>query len=64
MNMEIRILLFVEDDVSRQKYLDALTSCGARVFATPSFFYFSEEILNQTYHGLLIDVTTKLRAIK
>lgn len=61
---EIRVLLFAQEQTSRQSYQDALTACGVRVFVTSSFFVLSEEICEQTYHGLLLDVSTKMQAIK
>jgi hypothetical protein len=62
--MEIRVLLFVEEGRARQKYLEALSGCGARVFVTSSYSDLSEEICNQTYHGVLLDLPTKMKAIK
>ncbi len=61
---EIRVLLFAQEQTARQNYQDALTACGVRVFVTPSFFVLSEEISRQTYHGLFLDVSTKMQAIK
>ena len=62
--MEIRVLLFVQEGSAKQKYLDALAGCGVNVFVTSSFSDLSDEICNQTYHGLLLDLPTKLKAIK
>jgi hypothetical protein len=62
--MEIRVLLFAEEEIARQTYQDALAACGVRVFVTPSFFLLSEEICSQTYHGLFFDLSTKMQAIK
>ncbi len=61
---EIRVLLFAQEQTARQSYQDALTICGVRVFITASFFVLSEEICEQTYHGLFLDVSTKMQAIK
>lgn len=61
---DIRVLLFVQEDQARQKYLKALTECGAQVFVTSTFFDLSEEICNHTYHGLFLDLPTKMQAIK
>ncbi|MFH0784121.1 MAG: PilZ domain-containing protein [Pseudomonadota bacterium] len=60
----IRVLLFVDDDISREKYLAALADCVVQVFVSASFFCLSEEISNQTYHGLILDLPTKMKAIK
>ena len=62
--MEIRVLLFVQEGRAKQKYLDALSGCGVQVFTTSSFRDLSEEICNQTYHGLFLDLPTKMKAIK
>lgn len=63
-NAETRVLLIVQKEALRQRYLDALAVSGVRVFVTSSFFQLSEEIGSQTYHGLLIDLLTKMKAIK
>lgn len=63
-NSEIRVLLFVHDETTRQKYLDALEDCRARVFVSNSFFHLSDEISSQTFHGLFLDLPTKMKAIK
>ena len=60
----IRVLLFVEDGPSKQKYLDTLAACGVHVSVTSSFLDLSEEICSNTYHGLFIDLPTKMKALK
>ena len=60
----IRVLLFVQEGPAKDKYLHALADCGAQVFVTSSFFDLSEEICRQTYHGLFLDLPTKMKAIK
>ncbi len=62
--MEIRVLLFVQEGSAKQKYLDALTGCGVQAFVTSSFSDLSEEICSQTYHGLFLDLPTKMKAIR
>ncbi len=61
---DIRVLLFVQEGQARLKYLEALTACGAQVFVASSFFDLSAEICNHTYHGLFLDIPTKMQAIK
>jgi hypothetical protein len=61
---EIRVLLFVDDDTARRQYLNVLADCGVRVFVSTSFFHLSEEISSQTFHGLLLDLPTKMKAIR
>ena len=62
--MEIRVLLFVQEGSAKQKYFDALAACGVQVFVTSSFSELSEEICSHTYHGLFLDLPTKLKAIR
>lgn len=61
---EVHILLIVNDEISMQRYLNALADTEAQIFVASSFFHFNESIINQTYHGLFIDVLTKMEAIK
>ena len=62
--MSIRVLLFVEEGKSKQKYLDALAACDVHVSVTSSFVDLSEEICGKTYHGLFLDLPTKMKALK
>ncbi|MBU1567430.1 MAG: PilZ domain-containing protein [Proteobacteria bacterium] len=61
---DIRVLLFVQEGAAKQMYLDALSECGVQVFVSTSFFDLTDEICSNTYHGLLIDVPAKMKAIK
>jgi len=61
---DIRVLLFVQEGPAKEKYLHALADCGAQVFVTSSFFDLSAEICSRTYHGLFLDLPTKMKAIK
>ncbi len=62
--MDIRVLLFVQEGKAKQKYLQALRECGVKVFVTSSFLDLSKEICSRTYHGLFLDMPTKMKAIK
>lgn len=62
--MDIRVLLFVQEGSAKQKYIDALSACGVQVFVTSSFLGLSEDICSHTYHGLFLDLPTKMKAIK
>jgi len=62
--METRVLLFVQEGSAKQKYIDAIMECGVNVFVSSSFIDLSDEICSQTYHGLLLDLPTKLKAIR
>ena len=61
---DLRVLLFVQEGSAKQKYLDALSQCGAEIFVSSSFFDLNAEICNRTYHGLFLDLPTKMKAIK
>jgi len=61
---EIRVLLFVQDNDVCRRYLELLSALGVKVFVSPSFFRLNEEIHQQTYHGLLLDMPTKMQALK
>lgn len=60
---DIRVLLFIQEGPAKEKYLRALADCGAQVFVTASFFDLSAEICSRTYHGLFLDLPTKMKAI-
>ncbi len=60
----IRVLLFVNDEIAQRQYLDVLADCGVQVFVSASFFRLSEEICSRTFHGLIVDLPTKMKAIK
>jgi hypothetical protein len=62
--IQTRLLLVVEDDVSRQYYCKELASCGAEVVVVTDIFPLSEEVARQYFHGLLLDVRAKMKAIR
>lgn len=62
--METRVLLFVQEGSAKQKYLEALNDCGVQVFVASTFYDLSEDICSHTYHGLLLDLPTKMKAIR
>lgn len=41
-----------------------LAGCGVKVYTSPSFNDLSDEICKQTYHGIFIDIPTKMKAIR
>ncbi len=61
---EIRVLLFVQDEYCKQKYLDVLKPHRLNVSFSATFFHLSEEISAESYHGLFLDLPSKLKAIK
>jgi len=62
--MNIRVLLIAQDDPDRQAYLSALEKCAVQVFVTESFQDLSMEICSRSYHGIFLDLQTKMKAIK
>lgn len=62
--MDIRVLLFVQEGGARQKYLDALADSGAEVFVASSFYDLGREIGRVSYHGLFLDLPTKMKAVR
>ena len=62
--MDIRVLLIAQNDNARQQYLNALEKCAVQVFVSESFQDLSPEICNQSYHGIFLDLQTKMKAIK
>lgn len=62
--MDVRVLLIVQDDHARQKYLSVLNRCGVQVFVSESYQDLSMEICNHSFHGIFLDLHTKMNAIK
>jgi Tfp pilus assembly protein PilZ len=61
--MDIRVLLIAQDDNARQEYLSVLGKCAVQVFVSESFQDLSGEICSQSYHGIFLDLHTKMKAI-
>lgn len=61
---EIRVLLIAKDDTSRQKYLSAMEECSVNIFVSDSFHDLTNEICSQSFHGIFLDLQTKLKAIR
>lgn len=61
---EIRVLLIVQDESSRNKYLEALSGCDVRVYVSSSFQNMDAEICTQSFHGIFLDLPTKIKALK
>ena len=57
-------MLFAQEGSAKQKYLEALNDCEVQVFVASTFYDLSEDICNHTYHGLLLDLPTKMKAIR
>jgi hypothetical protein len=62
--MEIRVLLIALEDTARNIYFEAISRCGVHVYAASSCLDFSQEICDQTFHGIFLDLPTKIKALK
>jgi hypothetical protein len=62
--MDIRLLLIAQNDPARKSYLSALEKCAVQVFVSESFQDLSREICGRSYHGIFVDLQTKMKAIK
>ncbi|MFZ3045963.1 MAG: PilZ domain-containing protein [Desulfatirhabdiaceae bacterium] len=62
--MDIRVLLIAQNDHAREEDLSALEECPVQVFVSDSFQDLSDEICAHSYHGIFLDIQTKMRAIK
>ena len=62
--MDIRVLLIVHNENTMKQYLNILKTYNIQVFVTSSFLDLSTEICRQTYHGILVDLPTKMAAIR
>ena len=62
--MDINILLVAHSEESRKKYKIAAQKLGVNVVAVPSFFNLDQTITEKRYHGLLVDLSTKLKAAR
>jgi len=61
--MDIRVLLIAQDDTVRKEYLSAIEKYAVQVFVSESFQDLSREICGQSYHGIFLDLHTKMKAI-
>ena len=61
--MDIRVLLIAQNDNARREYLSALEKCAVQVFVSESFQDLSGEICSHSYHGIFLDLQTKMKAI-
>ncbi len=62
--MHIRVLLIAHDGNARLEYLSALEKCAVQVFVSETFQNLSKEICSHSYHGIFMDLYTKMKAIK
>ncbi len=62
--MDIRILLISRENEARETYRDALEALGVQVVATASFKRLNKEAAKLRYHGVAVDLPTKIKALK
>lgn len=61
---DIFLLLIVKSEKHRSAYLSALDLPGVRVVVSPSFSMLPAEAVDQAFHGVLVDLPTKIHALK
>lgn len=61
---QVRLLLVVEDGISREDYCRELDVCGVEVVAVENIFPVPEAIADQRFNGLLLDIKAKMKAIR
>ncbi|MCP4687784.1 MAG: PilZ domain-containing protein [Desulfobacterales bacterium] len=62
--MVTRILLVSRDKDAKEKYRDALEKFDVQVVPTTSFSRLPREIAEYRYHGVALDLPTKIKALK
>lgn len=62
--MDIHVLLIAADEEVREKYKAVIQSLGVNVTAVPSFKNQEKTVVEKRYHGLLVDLQTKFKAVK
>ena len=62
--MDTKIILVCEDNEEKNTYLDALESLTVSVEAVSSFKNLESLLLEDPYHGVMVDMKTKIRAIR
>jgi hypothetical protein len=60
--MKTRIILTCGDEATRQAYIERITQPGIQVDAVSSLSELYQQLLENSYNGILIDIKTKMRA--
>ncbi len=60
---DLRILLIARKGAQRDQYLAALHETGVRVTVASSFKKLSGDVADQLFHGVMVDLATKIRAL-
>ena len=62
--MDIRILLVAREAKARSAYHEAIKELGVKVVAVPSLKGLDETVTDLYYHGVMVDMPTKIDALK
>ena len=62
--MDTKLILVCEENEEINTYLDALESMTVSVETVPSFKNLENLLLENPYHGVLVDIKTKIRAMQ
>jgi Tfp pilus assembly protein PilZ len=62
--MNIRVILVCGEGVERQAYLSAIEALGVQIDTVSSLEELHKAVLRTPYHGVMIDLKTKIRAAK
>ena len=62
--MDTKIILVCADNTEKKTYLDALESLDVSVDAVTSFKTLENVLLENPYHGVMVDLKTKIRAMR
>lgn len=62
--MDTKIILVCADTKEKKTYLDALESLDVSVDAVTSFKTLENVLLENPYHGVMVDMKTKIKAMK
>ncbi len=62
--MDVRILLIAKKGADRDRYLKAVQALGVEVTVVSSFRRIDREAAKRTYHGVMVDLHTKIKALR
>ncbi len=60
---DLSVLLIAREGAQRDQYLAALRETGVQVTVASSLKKLSKDVADRLYHGVLVDLATKIRAI-
>ena len=62
--MDTKLILVCEENEEKNTYLDALESMTVSVETVASFKHLENLLLENPYHGVMVDIKTKIRAMQ